>query len=103
MLRRSGDVNGFHSGNFWSTDMLRSVSQVREDKALPYRWASSGQDSIQNAGFAAEFTKKMPADKGLTAPQTGADGDYWRGGTNQTYVPGGYAATDVKGYWSLVP
>ncbi|MDT0211659.1 DUF6531 domain-containing protein [Curtobacterium sp. BRD11] len=100
---RSGDVNGFHSGNFWSTDMPKSVSQVREDKALPYRWASSGQDSIQNAGFAAEFTKKMPAYKGLTAPQTGADGDYWRGGTNQTYVPGGYAATDVKGYWSLVP
>jgi len=100
---RSGDVNGFHSGNFWSSDLPRGINQVREDKALPYRWANTGQDSIQNAGFAAEFTKKMPAYKGLTAPQTGADGDYWKGGTNQTYVPDGYAAVDVKGYWSLVP
>lgn len=100
---RSGDVNGFHAGEFWSTDLPYSISQVRSDKALPLRWADTGKDSIQNAGFAGEFSERMPAYKGLVAPQTGADGDFWRGGTNQTFVPQGYNAVDIKGYWSLKP
>ena len=100
---RSGDVNGFHSGEFWSSDLPRSIAQVREDKALPIRWANGGKESIQNAGFAGEFTQKMPAYKGLTAPQTGLNGDFYRGGTNQTFVPRAYDAVDIKGYWSLTP
>lgn len=27
----SGDVNGFHSGEFWSTDLPHGIAQVRED------------------------------------------------------------------------
>jgi len=103
MLHRSGDINGFHMGDFWSTDAPTSISQVRDEKALPLRWASDGKKSTQNTGFSATFAEGVPYYRGKAAHQVGADGDYRPGGTNQTYIPDGYLKGDLINSWPLAP
>ncbi|QWL31893.1 RHS repeat-associated core domain-containing protein [Rathayibacter toxicus] len=101
-LYRAGDIDGYHTGDWWSTDAPWSVSQVRADKALPLVWKTDDA-CVVNSGFKAEFPSGVPAYTGKAAPQTGFDGDYYPGGTNQTFIPGGRDIGKVVDSWPLAP
>lgn len=102
VLHRSGDIDGRHTGNWWSTDAPTSIEKVRSEKALPETWPG-GNDSKQNSGFTARFDQKMPAYRGFAAPQRDLNGSVYRGGGNQTYVPDGWSHADVINSWPLAP
>ncbi|PPI53926.1 hypothetical protein C5D35_08570 [Rathayibacter toxicus] len=102
-LYRAGDINGDHMGRWWSTDSPQSVSQVRADKALPLAWKEGASPCIVNSGFKAELRPGMPVYVGKVAPQTGFDGDYYPGGTNQTYIPNPWDFGKVVDSWPLAP
>lgn len=102
VMFRAGDINGFHAGEWWSTDAPLSVSRVRSEKALPPQWPN-GDASHVNTGFASELPAGWPAYSGTVAPQRGPAGELYPGGTNQTYMP--MVWNDVKEMqsWPLVP
>ncbi|MCS5508842.1 DUF6531 domain-containing protein [Curtobacterium flaccumfaciens pv. flaccumfaciens] len=102
VLHRSGDIDGRHTGNWWSTDAPTSIEKVRSEKALPETWPD-GSASNQNSGFTARFDQKMPAYRGYAAPQRDLNGSVYRGGGNQTYVPDGWSHADVIKSWPLAP
>ncbi|QWL31885.1 hypothetical protein [Rathayibacter toxicus] len=103
VLYRAGDINGRHTGQWWSTDAPQSVSQVRADKALPLVWKKDEWPCKVNSGFKAEFPSGVPAYTGKAAPQTGFDGDYYPGGTNQTFIPGADNLGKLVDSWPLAP
>nr|WP_258366399.1 RHS repeat-associated core domain-containing protein [Curtobacterium sp. MCPF17_011] len=102
VLHRSGNGGGHHTGDWWSTDAPSSVTRVRAEKALPLTWRT-GEASVQNTGFTAQFDQKMPAYRGFAGPQRDLDGTLYRGGGNQTYVPGGWEHAHVLHSWKLAP
>lgn len=102
VMFRAGDINGFHAGEWWSTDAPLSFSLVRSEKALPPQWPN-GHPSHVNTGFASELPAGWPAYSGTVVPQRGLAGELYPGGTHQTYMP--MVWNDVKEMqsWPLVP
>ncbi len=79
------------------------MSRVRADKALPLAWREKPSPCIVNSGFKAEIPSGVSAYTGKAAPQTGFDGDYYPGGTNQTFIPGSSKLAKVVDSWPLAP
>lgn len=102
VLHRSGDIDGRHTGNWWSTDAPTSIEKVRSEKALPETWPN-GSDSKQNSGFTARLDQNMPAYRGFAAAQRDLNGSVRRGGGNQAYVPDGWSHADVIKTWPFAP
>ncbi|MDO5722685.1 MAG: hypothetical protein Q4P06_09145 [Actinomycetaceae bacterium] len=102
---RAGDSAAqYWTGRFWSTDVPISASQVRAEKAIPVRWRGSDQVNVLDTVYEANIPKGIVIYEGRVAAQVGADGDYYPGGTNQTFID--YADLDClekRGSWSLKP
>lgn len=102
VLHRSGDIDGRHTGNWWSTDAPTSIEKVRSEKALPETWPN-GSDSKQNSGLRRDSTRRCLRIEDsqqlsviLTVLCAGVGG-------NQTYVPDGWSHADVFKTWPLAP
>ncbi|WP_146077006.1 hypothetical protein [Rathayibacter rathayi] len=102
VMFRAGDINGSHTGGWWSTDAPVSVSTVRIEKALPPVWGN-GDHSVVNAGFSAELPADLPSYVGRVARQRSLTGELYPGGTNQTFSPDSRnSATEIDS-WLLLP
>ncbi|WP_146076162.1 hypothetical protein [Rathayibacter rathayi] len=102
VMFRAGDINGFHAGEWWSTDAPTSISRVRSEKALPPQWPECLPNEV-NTGFAAEIPRGWASYQGTVAPQRGATGELYPGGTNQTYLPDVWNDVKETDSWRLAP
>lgn len=100
---RAGDINGFHMGEFWSTDAPLGVTQVRQEKALPPVWPKTNDASLINTGFEGIIYSGTPTYPGIVAPQAGLGGEIYKGGTNQTFIPKAWENGEVVNSWKLAP
>lgn len=84
---RAGDsTSKYWTGRFWSTDRPISVTQVRDEKAIPIRWQGSDSVNVLDTGYEAKVPKGIAIYEGRVAVQMGADYDYYPGGSNQTFI-----------------